>query len=469
MTGDDLRAALIAQLEDVGDDGLSMAQMRALNPKSSERQIRYRLDALRDEDLIRRTGRARATRYMAQLTEPLHALTSKEPTRADLRRRSDELFVGHMHAHSVFSEASLVSMARLDVPAASRALAHYDAGWITELYTNPPLTHDDRRHLHALGATGLEHDIAGTYIRQINERLLIDLSWASSALEGNTYSLLDTRELIERGVEAQGKDRVETTMILNHKRALEFLMDAVDYGITRMVSSNLHATLMEDLLHDTRSLGAVRDRPVRISMSTYIPLDVPSMLREELERILALARACDDPFDASLLILITLPYLQAFLDSNKRTARLLANLPLFTCNVRPLSFVDVERGDYLRATLCAYEFRDPGPLRELFIHAYTRSCARYPEVLDIVPDPDPFRLAHRTEIYAIVRDVVSSPETHAQETVEERANTLFEDVNDRARFIAIVLTDLDALHEGNFMRYRITPTQFNAWHTTKRT
>lgn len=119
-----------------------------------------------------------------------------------------------------------------------------------------------------MGSTGLESDVAGTYIRHITERLLIDLSWASSALEGNTYFLLDTRELIERGIAAQGKDALETTMILNHKRAIEFLMDAVDYGMTRMVASNL------------------------------TPLEMRSKPQEELERILALARApsaCETP------------------------------------------------------------------------------------------------------------------------------------------------------------------------------
>lgn len=460
MMRDDLSVALHAQIEEAGTEGLSISQMRALNPGSTDRQLRYRLEAWRRAEVITQRGQGRATRYSVRVDQTASGEAPGGHISSDVPGEQAT------EVHHVFSEASLMSMARLDVPPASRALVHYNADWVTEIGTRPPLTRDERRRLHTLGTTGLEQDIAGTYIRQINERLLIDLSWASSALEGNTYSLLDTRELIKRGVEAEGKDRVETTMILNHKRALEFLMDAVDYGITRMVASNLHAALMEDLLHDTRSLGAVRETAVRISMSTYIPLDVPSKLREELERILALARACDDPFDASFLLLVTLPYLQAFLDGNKRTARLLANLPLFEHNVRPLSFVDVAREDYLRATLCVYEFRDVGPMRDLFLHAYTRSCARYPEVLDIVPDPDPFRLAHRDDIYAIVREVVSAPETThgVEEEVEARARALFEDVHHRAKFVAIVLTDLDALHEGNFMRYRITPQKFNAWH-----
>lgn len=458
MTGDDLHTALIDQLAEAGEQGLGMEQLRELNPTFSDRQLRYRLDALRLAGSIERTGQGRSTRYVSCVEPSIKNMSPDVPETSQ-----PEPILKATPSHPVFGDASLETMARLDLPVASRVIAHYDQSWLTELGTCSALTSDDRRRLHVLGATGLEDDIAGTYIRQINERLLIDLSWASSALEGNTYSLLDTRELIAHGVAAEGKDRVETTMILNHKRALEFLMDAVDYGITRLVASNLHATLMEDLLHDARSLGAVRDRPVRISMSTYIPPDVPSMLREELERIFAFARAYDDPFDASFLLLIALPYLQAFLDGNKRTARLIANLPLFRHNVRPLSFVDIEREDYLRAMLCVYEFRDPGPMRELFMHAYERSCARYPEVRAIVPDPDPFRLMHRDKIYDVVREVVSMPDVRIESEVEAHAKDLFEDREERAKFIAIVLGDLDALHEGNFMRYRITPRQFEAW------
>lgn len=186
-------------------------------------------------------------------------------------------------------------------------------------------------------------------------------------------------------------------------------------------------------------------------------------MREELERTLALARTQPDPFDAALFMLIALPYLQAFVDGNKRTARLLTNLPLFEQNVRPLSFVDVEREDYLRATLCTYEFREPGPMKELFVHAYVRSCARYPEVLDVVPNPDPFRLEHRARIYEVVRDVVVEQDTSPRARIEAYASEAFEEVSAFAKFVAIVLTDLDALHEGNFMRYRISPAQFEAW------
>ena len=463
MAHDSLREHILDALEGAGQEGASLKDLRALHPGATDRQLRYRLGRLREDGLIQLTGQARATRYV--MTSPSAAPALSRPPAVQNTLTPPSALARHPHAaaYGVFGERARRVLARLDVPSASRAIARYDPDWLTQLARQPPLSPSERSRLHELGATGYEGDVAGTYIRHINERLLIDLSWASSSLEGNTYSLLDTRELLERGVAAEGKARVETTMILNHKRAIEFLMDALGYGLNRMVASNLHATLMEDLLQDPRDLGAMRTRAVGITMSTYIPLGLPSKIREEFERVLSLARALEDPFDASLFLLIALPYLQPFIDGNKRSARLLANAPLFAKNVRPLSFVDVDRGDYLRATLCTYEFRDPEPLKELFVHAYERSCARYPEVIEVLPDPDPFRLAHRAEIYDAARDVLLALQADPRPLLEDKARQRFEDIGDRAKFVAIVLADLDAIHDGNFMRYRVSPGQFQAY------
>jgi len=126
-----------------------------------------------------------------------------------------------------------------------------------------------RRHLYELGRTPDDQRPAGTYARDILNRLLIDLSWSSSRLEGNTYSLLDTKELIEHGNAAPGKDAKETQMILNHKAAIELLVDsAEEIGVNRYTITNLHALLADNLLDQPAYAGRLRETPIGISASS---------------------------------------------------------------------------------------------------------------------------------------------------------------------------------------------------------
>ena len=447
-TEDTLREQILAKIEGAGEEGLSISDLRTAEPESTDRKLRYRLGKLQEEGAIEKIGKGRATRYISCALED-SSLGEEPPTEVP------------------FSRSSRRALDALGVPASKRPIAHYMPDWITEMGAGSLLTERQRTHLMSLGATGFEGEPAGTYARQVYERLLIDLSWASSALEGNTYTLLDTQRLIALGLEAHGKQKLEAQMIMNHKRAIEFLFDAVEYGMVRMVVSNLHAILMENLLPDPSSYGRVRRQPVRITGSSYLPLDPPSQIEEELERILSFARQKEDAFERASFLLLALPYLQPFIDGNKRTARLIANLPLFIANVRPLSFVDIPRADYLRATLCTYEQRDPGPLIDLFVFAYERSCARYPDVIEALSEPDPFRLEHRDLIYDAIFTIVTSLVSPVEPEVDRLARAHFSNVEDRATFAAFVLTDLAALHEGNFMRYRLRPSQFEAWRAMR--
>lgn len=169
---------------------------------------------------------------------------------------------------------------------------------------------------------------AGTYIRQILDRLLIDLSWASSRLEGNTYSILETERLIAYGEAAPGKTPFETQMILNHKAAIEFLVDSADEtGFDRSTILNLHALLSDNLLGNPTASGRLRAIAVGIGKSVYEPLSVPQLIGEFLGQILNTATVISDPFEQAFFILVHLPYLQPFEDVNKRVSRLAANIP----------------------------------------------------------------------------------------------------------------------------------------------
>jgi Fic family protein len=204
-----------------------------------------------------------------------------------------------------------------------------------------------------MGKTADGESPAGTYSRAILNRLLIDLSWASSHLEGNTYTRLDTRELIEEGKAAKGKATIETQMILNHKAAIELLVENVfDAKFNHFTLMNLHSALAENLLPNPADEGRIRQHAVDIGKSTYRPLSTPQQIEEVLGLLLGKAQAIADPFEQSFFMMVHLPYLQPFADINKRTSRLAANLPLFRANLCPLTFLDVPEQAYSLVWSC---------------------------------------------------------------------------------------------------------------------
>ena len=306
---------------------------------------------------------------------------------------------------------------------------------------------------------------AGTYARQILNRLLIDLAWNSSRLEGNTYSLLDTKRLIELGKEADGHAHLEAQMILNHKDAIEFLVSAADeIGFNRYTILNLHALLANNLLADPTAVGRLRYIAVGIERSAFHPLEVPQLIEECFDQILATATAIADPFEQAFFVMVQLPYLQPFDDVNKRASRLAANIPLIKGNLSPLSFADVPRQTYTDAVLGVYELNKIDLLKDVFIWAYERSAARYAAVRQSLGEPDPFRIRYREQLRDLMADLVRSrvgrkdaPTRIAAWSAKEIAP------DDRQRFIEIVEAELASLHEGNFARYRIRPSEFAAW------
>jgi hypothetical protein len=159
-----------------------------------------------------------------------------------------------------------------------------------------------RSQFHEMGRTSAGERSAGTYAKEILNRLLIDLSWASSCLEGNTYSRLDTQKLIEFGQAAAGKDLQETQMILNHKAAIEMLVEEADQiGFNLFTFQNLHAILSENLLADENACGRLRRRPVDISGSVFHPLAMPQVLEDCFRLLLHKTYAIPDPFEQAFL------------------------------------------------------------------------------------------------------------------------------------------------------------------------
>jgi Fic family protein len=324
---------------------------------------------------------------------------------------------------------------------------------------------ETRQKLAEIGKVGITDLPAGTYLRQIMDRLMIDLAWNSSRLEGNTYSLLEAQRLLELGESVDGKATQEAQMILNHKASIEMLADqAEEIGFNRYTICSLHALLSDDLMSDPAACGRLRDRPVGISRSVFHPLEVPQRIEEYFLTILSKAEEIKDPFEASFFVMVHLPYLQPFEDVNKRVSRLAANIPLVKHNLCPLSFVDIETDDYLSALLGVYEQQRIEYLRDVFVWSYTRSAQRYSAIRQSLGEPDPFRIKYRNQIKLTVREIVQSQLAGEaiQRWISDTANTQIPEP-DQKQFRRTVEIELRCLHEGSIARFRLRPTEFLNW------
>lgn len=305
---------------------------------------------------------------------------------------------------------------------------------------------------------------AGTYAREILNRLLIDLSWNSSRLEGNTYSLLDTERLIALGEAADNKSAMEAQMILNHKDAIEFLVqgnDGIDFN--RYTILNLHALLSHNLLPDPSASGRLRQFGVGINRSVYTPLGVPQHIEEMFELMLDIASRIEDPFEQAFFIMVQLPYLQPFDDVNKRVSRLAANIPLNRFNLAPLSFIDVTNEIYIQGMLGVYELNRVELLKDVFLWAYERSCMRYAALRQSLGEPDPFRLKYRNNLRDSISEIVSRNMNRSEAILKIKKHAAKLPSDDQVKFVEVVETELMALHEGNFARYWIRPAEFKMW------
>lgn len=207
------------------------------------------------------------------------------------------------------------------------------------------------------------------------ERLIIELSWKSSKIEGNTYTLLDTEKLILENKVAAGKSKDETTMILNHKDAFNFVRAHIDVfkKINLANLEKLHSVLVHNL-----SVGlGLRKAPVGVLGSKYRPLDNVHQIRDAMDDLFkALARA-NTPYEKAMLILVGLSYIQPFEDGNKRTARMLANAVLLAHGCAPLSYRSVEEKDYREAMLVFYELNSITPFKKIFLEQYEFATKNY--------------------------------------------------------------------------------------------
>lgn len=357
-----------------------------------------------------------------------------------------------------WSAAARTQMAELAAPIGTRSPVTYQRQFVDDYRPNESslLPAKLAEALHTEGRSPNQQP-AGTYARKVLEQLLIDLSWYSSRLEGNRKSLLDTQELFTKG-RTEGDDP-DATMLLNHKEAIEFMVDAVPTeGITVAVVRNLQSLLMQGLLLNPASLGAIRRTIVNVSDTVYVPTQVPSLLEEMLGHIVDKARSVRNPVEAAFFLWVNLAYLQPFEDGNKRTSRLCANLPLLLSNCAPLSFLDVEQKDYALAMLGVYERRDVTLAVELFAWTYRRSIAKYRTILEAMGGPDPLRAKYREPLGEAVRQIVFYGTRLA-----EAVTALAIPEADYAAFVGLLRDELLHLEPYNCARYRLPIRKTEEW------
>ncbi len=420
---------------------ISSGHLAAVSGKSPA-TIKRALERLIASGLVIRHGSARATHY-----------TLAQPT----SERIAPVDIATIGGGPKWSEQSLSLREKLAVPLAAREPVSYKRQFVDHYEPNKSWLLPERLAADLAREGRMQgQQPAGTYARKVLEQLLIDLSWSSSRLEGNRYSLLDTKRLFESGT-ADGD--LDAIMLLNHKSAIEFLVDAVpEEGLSTGLIQNLHAVVMRDLLPDVHALGTIRRKVVNISDTVYLPAQVPSILEEMFARIVEKAKSIRNPVEAGFFLWINLAYLQPFEDGNKRTSRLAANIPLMLYNCAPLSFLDVDQSDYATAMMGVYEYRDVAVAADLFEWIYRRSIKKYEVVLEAMGAPDPLRLRYRQALTDAIGLVVRDRKT-LDAVVAELGMGRPAD----AGFRALLDEELAALEVFNCARYRLTMGTAAAW------
>ena len=395
---------------------------RAVAPEASDTTMWRALKRLTDEGRLTVSGKARATGYTLAGSAEVRAYLQTPYNQRPAKTYNKEFLDGYVPDKTFYLSAP------------------------------------DRERLHDAGKPAGEPMPAGTYARRILEKLLVDLAWASSRMEGNTYDILQTERLVKFGEEATGKDRKEAVMILNHKEAIQYLVDNIDeIGINRQDVCNIHALLSDGLLIDPAMAGRLRRTPAGIGYSSYTPPDDEFILEEEFDVTIEKASAITDPFEQSFFLLVHIPYLQAFADVNKRTSRISSNIPLLRADLAPMSFVTMDDRAYIDGLIGIYELHNVSLLREVYIEAYLASADDYKTLRAEVDTPEKAAIAYRDFVKEAVRASVLDYKAFDPDAVMAMAEARNVPEEDREEVVAYIGAQFNGLHEGNVIRYKLKP------------
>lgn len=455
----DRKLLILHQLEQAAEPATLTELVGWLEFDCTDRTVRRLLTELISEGVVQKIGSTKGVRYAA-----VKVSNNARPKR-QLPTKERHLLHAPGWIDTYFSSDSLIAIEKITKPLFERQPITYNIDWVNSYEPNISsyLSATLKEQLQKAGKRSNEDDPAGTYAHKIFNRLLIDLSYNSSRLEGNTYSLLDTERLVLHGDSAEGKLDEEKTMILNHKDAIRYLVDnASRFNVSKNVICTLHYLLSDGLI-EPQYAGKVRDYAVRIGGSTYIPFEDRKRLQLHLEEISEKAAAILDPFEQSLFLLIHISYLQAFVDVNKRTARLSANISLITKNLVPLAFSDVKTQDYMSAMIAIYELQDVNPLVDLYVYSYMRTCLAYDSTIKALGF-DEVRVRYRLQRRALIREVIlqKMTDSKAQPYIKEELEKVIPKEDWKA-FEENVIEDLIQIDHSRIAGLGVTPLQLDDW------
>jgi len=318
-----------------------------IEEKKSIATIKRILSKLVSEKLISTTGKGKSTRY--QLS-PFYKLF-------------ENIDIGQYYKNEI-DERTIIE--------------NFNFSLLTEILPNVNLfTESELKKLSDLQNEFTQNisELSEFQYKKELERLAIDLSWKSSQIEGNTYSLLETEKLLKEKETASGKTKEEAVMLLNHKDAIDFIVDNPDYLYPLTVSKieDIHSILTKELAVDRN----IRKRRVGISGTNYRPIDNEFQIKEALSKMCDLINEKENVFEQALLALILISYIQPFVDGNKRTARMVSNAILINHKYCPISFRTVDSVDYKKAMLLFYEQNNITVFKEIFIEQFEFAVTTY--------------------------------------------------------------------------------------------
>lgn len=321
--------------------------LQGINEKKSIATIKRVLSKLIEEKLIISIGKGKATKYQIS---PYYNLFDDINIEEYYEKEIDERKITDSFNLNLISE----TLIDVDLFSNEESLKLLE---LQEIYT---------RNISTLSESEYKKEL---------ERLAIDLSWKSSQIEGNTYSLLETEQLLKEKETASGKTREEATMLLNHKDSIDFVIEEPDYLIPLSISKieDIHSLLTKEL-EVSRN---IRKHRVGISGTNYRPLDNEFQIRDALSAMCELVNKKDNIFEKALLTLMLISYIQPFIDGNKRTARIVSNAILMNYNYCPLSFRTVDSIDYKKAMLIFYEQNNITVFKNIFIEQFEFAVKTY--------------------------------------------------------------------------------------------
>lgn len=312
----------------------------------------------------------------------------------------------------------VMAMRHIAMPQHLKKRAEYDIAVLQDYVPNKTfyLSQQQRNRLHErcrAGSFNGKDPAQG----QLMRRFMADLSHHSALLEGVRANYIDTIQLLENNIQSRHLSEEDAIILRNHYNAARLLVmasgfppDPRDFRVCETDICQVHAVVSDGLLRDRRDQGRLRHVPVEIQRSSYIPLGIPDQIHAAFRLLVDKAREIEDPYEQSFFLAVHIPYLQPFVDCNKRTARVACNIPLLNKGVLPISWCEVSLRDYHDALLCVYESQSFFGMAQIFTEAYLRGVERF-EAEQTQRRPSRLEVTYAREIEQVIRRRVLEADT----------------------------------------------------------